>query len=226
MYKPRKGKVNGNQDKFTKEMNTTVSLGAGKMLKNFGYYHMFNPSYKQEDGIPKWIQKFNQQNLQRSIQGYHELLAKQAGKGLEKPKVFVPPKSEDANVLPRPAPQEAEQPTDPDPYSQWKKIVAPKLDEVKLDALAKQFNELKVMKEDELIDGVLINHPRFLIRQKCKQYPRGRTGKRFFSQLKGNCTIIDKTKPGEKKDGVLPSPLSQQEIIEEESTPTLEERKE
>lgn len=81
-------------------------------------------------------------------------------------------------------------------------------------------------KDDELIDGVLINHPRFLMRQKCKQYPKGRTGKRFWSALKGNVTIIDKTKPGEKQDGVVPSPLAQQEIVEEESTPTIEERKE
>ena len=29
-----------------------------------------------------------------------------------------------------------------DQNSQWRKIVAPKLEEVKLDALAKQFNEL------------------------------------------------------------------------------------
>ena len=139
MYKPRKGKVNGNQDKFTKEMNTTVSLGAGKMLKNFGYYHMFNPNYKVEEGIPMWIQKFNQKSLEASIKGFHELLAKQAGMNLEKPTVFVPPKTEEAPVIPRAAPKE-EEPMDPN--SQWRKIVAPKLEEVKLDALAKQFNEL------------------------------------------------------------------------------------
>lgn len=100
VYKPRKGKVNGNMDKFTKEMNVTVSLGAGKMLKNFGYYHMFNPNYKQEEGIPKWIQKFNAQALESSIAAFSERL--QAKSNEPKKKVFVPPKQEDTTVLPKP----------------------------------------------------------------------------------------------------------------------------
>jgi len=37
------------------------------MLKNFGYYHLFNPNYKQEEGIPQWIRKFNEKNLEKSI---------------------------------------------------------------------------------------------------------------------------------------------------------------
>lgn len=79
------------------------------------------------------------------------------------------------------------------------------------------------MKDDKLIEGVLINHPRFLIRQKTKQFPKGRTGKRFHDKLKNNCTIVDKTMPGEKQ-GAMPSPLTQQEIMDEE--PTAEESKE
>jgi hypothetical protein len=36
-----------------------MCITGGKMLKNFGYYHMFNENYKQEPGIPSWIQKWN-----------------------------------------------------------------------------------------------------------------------------------------------------------------------
>lgn len=74
-----------------------------------------------------------------------------------------------------------------------------------------------------MIEGVLINHPRFLIRQKTKQHPKGRTGKRFHDKLKKSVTIVDKTKPGEKQ-GAMPSPLTQQEIMDEEAT--TEESKE
>lgn len=46
----------------------------------------------------------------------------------------------------------------------WRKIVQPKMNEVALGELALAYNDLKIMKDGQLIDGVLINHPRFLIR--------------------------------------------------------------
>lgn len=38
------------------------------------------------------------------------------------------------------------------------------MNEVALGELALAYNDLKIMKDGQLIDGVLINHPRFLIR--------------------------------------------------------------
>lgn len=67
IYKPRKGKINGNIEKFSEKMLEGMCITGGKMLKNFGYYHMFNENYKQEPGIPSWIQKWNNAVLQKTI---------------------------------------------------------------------------------------------------------------------------------------------------------------
>lgn len=67
IYKPRKGKINANIEKFSEKMLEGMCITGGKMLKNFGYYHMFNENYKQEPGIPSWIQKWNNATLQKTI---------------------------------------------------------------------------------------------------------------------------------------------------------------
>lgn len=48
VYKPRKGKVNGNMDKFTDVQLQTCSLIAGKMLKNLGYYSIVTAKTENE----------------------------------------------------------------------------------------------------------------------------------------------------------------------------------
>lgn len=58
VYKPRKGLVNGNMDKYSKELLQAIAVVGGKMLKNLGYYHLVQNSTETE-GIPKWIQQWN-----------------------------------------------------------------------------------------------------------------------------------------------------------------------
>ena len=66
VYKPRSGKVNGNMRFFDEEKLTTISLGAGKEMKNLGYYHLVS-DYPKAEGIPEFINKFNQKTLDRCV---------------------------------------------------------------------------------------------------------------------------------------------------------------
>jgi hypothetical protein len=64
VYKPRAGKVGANMKFFTESQLREISIAAGKILKNFGYYHLVEPSQKAEENVPKWIRNYNEKTLQ------------------------------------------------------------------------------------------------------------------------------------------------------------------
>ena len=60
-YKPRSGKANANQDKYSQQMLDFIYAECEDQLKALGYAHLFNqPSApNQVDGHPQWIKTFN-----------------------------------------------------------------------------------------------------------------------------------------------------------------------
>ena len=74
IYKPRKGKVNGNLDKFTAENIKFLGENGGETLKLFGYQHLFAQAKEGEELVVPTIEEIqaplkahNEENLNRSI---------------------------------------------------------------------------------------------------------------------------------------------------------------
>lgn len=67
VYKPRAGKVNGNLSKFNEKSMEIISVAAGKMIKNMGYYHIFSDMYEPKQEIPPWIKTWNAKALEKQI---------------------------------------------------------------------------------------------------------------------------------------------------------------
>lgn len=66
VYKPRKGKINGNKDKYGKKQLESVFADASDLIQKFGYERYF----KSDDyDVVKnnWIAEHNQEILQQSI---------------------------------------------------------------------------------------------------------------------------------------------------------------
>lgn len=56
VYKPRAGKAHGNKDKFSKELLVWMREQCPQMLKDFGYWDLFNTEEVGElDMNPTWI---------------------------------------------------------------------------------------------------------------------------------------------------------------------------
>jgi hypothetical protein len=51
IYRPRKGKVNGNIEKFTAENIKFLGENGGKTLKLFGYEYLFAPTKEGEEPV-------------------------------------------------------------------------------------------------------------------------------------------------------------------------------
>jgi len=64
---PRSGKINANMKFFSKQQLQEVSIGCGKSMRNYGYYHLVAEGQKEEEGIPKWIRNFNNKAMTKQI---------------------------------------------------------------------------------------------------------------------------------------------------------------
>lgn len=74
IYKPRKGKVNNNLDKYTEDNLNFIAKHGGKVLSLFGYEHLFiktkegeKPIEVDENEILAGMREHNEKNLIRSI---------------------------------------------------------------------------------------------------------------------------------------------------------------
>ena len=74
VYKPRKGKVNGNLDKFSPELLRYMREYAGELITKLGYYDLFRTD--GEEGVldtnPEFVAKFNDESRGKSISDYNE----------------------------------------------------------------------------------------------------------------------------------------------------------
>jgi hypothetical protein len=68
IYKPRKGLVNANYELFSEDDKKVIAIEGGKLLKNFGYYHLVMPC-AEEPGVPKWIHAHNEKVLKKCLSG-------------------------------------------------------------------------------------------------------------------------------------------------------------
>lgn len=69
VYKPRKGLVNGNKEKFTASMLKFILTYLPNLIKQFGYSDIFDPKIENGEFDPDapWIKEFNARNLKLSI---------------------------------------------------------------------------------------------------------------------------------------------------------------
>jgi hypothetical protein len=80
IYKPRKGVVNGNKDKFQEGELFFMNTIAGPLLKLLGYGHLFNLTGEQTAEqsaaqlmvLPEWIKKHNEEALVKSMKAQNE----------------------------------------------------------------------------------------------------------------------------------------------------------
>lgn len=80
IYKPRKGVVNGNKDKFQEGELFFMNTIAGPLLKLLGYGHLFNLTGEQTAEqsaaqlmvLPDWIKKHNEEALVKSMKAQNE----------------------------------------------------------------------------------------------------------------------------------------------------------
>lgn len=69
-YKPRVGRANANMDKYSQEMLDFIVEKCSKMLKEFGFYHLFNQPDSDDftyEGQCPWIKKFNEDQLAKIL---------------------------------------------------------------------------------------------------------------------------------------------------------------